>query len=639
MKRVVVGTAGHIDHGKTSLVFALTGIDADRLKEEKDRGITIDIGFADLSIGDLQIGFVDVPGHERFVRNMLAGAHGIDLVMLVVAADEGLMPQTREHFDICRLLEVKSGLVVITKCDLVDAELLELVRLEIAEYVAGSFLDQAPVVEVSSKTGAGIAELKATLARLSDKLADRDSKAIARLPIDRAFTIKGFGAVVTGTLVAGTISLGEELQLHPADGKICKVRGLQVHGKSTKTARAGERTAINLQGVELEELTRGQVLSTSGLLRSGHLIDVKLNLLPSAAKPLRNRSRVRLYHGTSEVVSRVIMPGRSELQPGETAYTQLRLEAPILALPGDRFIIRSYSPAVTIGGGSVVDVLTTKHHSRNASKVLAQMEALDTSSSLTRIEKLLGIAGPQGCDLATLVARTGLPPGVVEETCEVLVKSKKATQITRNPPFLIDAREFDAIRLRIKELLRDWHTARPLEAGMGKETLREKGFSRLSAELFRAAIDVMSSRGEIVAEKDLIRLASHKVALTEEEEGAKERISQQYRESGFQPPLLEDLIRGLGTETRLPTDKLRRFASMLINAGTLVKIGDHYFHRDSLSELTVQLKAHKELNGPQLDVGIFKEITGVSRKYAIPLLEYLDRSRVTRRTGETREIV
>ena len=322
MKRIIVGTAGHIDHGKTALVRALTGVDADRLKEEKERGITIDIGFADLTVGDTHFGFVDVPGHERFVKNMLAGAHGIDLVMLVVAADESLMPQTREHFDICRLLEIKSGLVVMTKADLADDEFIELVEAEITDYVAGSFLAGAPIIRVSSKTGQGIEELKKTLLQLAAKTSLRDENAVARLPIDRVFTIKGFGTVVTGTLIAGHIKTGDELEILPSEKQRSRVRGLQVHGQSTSEAKAGERTAVNLQGLDVDELTRGQVLAPAGRFLTSHLLDVSLQLLKTAPKPLRSRSRVRLHHGTAEVLARVILLGQPELLPGQKAFAQ-----------------------------------------------------------------------------------------------------------------------------------------------------------------------------------------------------------------------------------------------------------------------------------------------------------------------------
>src|SRR5437764_3833173 len=338
MRSVIVGTAGHIDHGKTSLVRALTGVDADRLPEEKRRGITIDLGFAELDLGDVRVGFVDVPGHERFVKNMLAGAHGIDLVALVIAADEGVMPQTREHFDICRLLGVRSGLVVLTKTDAVDAELLELVSAEAEELVAGSFLEGAPVVATSARTGEGIEELKTRLREAALAAPARDTDTVTRLPVDRSFTMRGFGAVVTGTLVAGEINEGQELELLPA-GERVRVRGVQVHGSAVKTATAGQRTAVNLGGVDASAIERGMVLAPAGRLAATQIVDARVSVLKDAPRPLKTRQRVRVHHGTAEVLARAVVlgaPGEpSEIVPGAAGLVQLRLESPVVALPGD----------------------------------------------------------------------------------------------------------------------------------------------------------------------------------------------------------------------------------------------------------------------------------------------------------------
>ncbi|HEV7843378.1 MAG TPA: selenocysteine-specific translation elongation factor, partial [Pyrinomonadaceae bacterium] len=364
MRSVIVGTAGHIDHGKTALVRALTGVDADRLPEEKRRGITIDLGFAELDLIDVRASFVDVPGHERFVKNMLAGAHGIDLVALVIAADEGVMPQTREHFDICRLLDVKSGLVVITKADAVDEELLQLVEIEAIELVKNSFLENAPILIVSSRTGAGIEELKSGLRAAALNVPVRSSEWSARLPVDRAFTMRGFGAVVTGTLVAGEIAEGDELELLPV-GKQVRVRGIQVHGKTVARAEAGQRTAINLGGVETGEIERGMVLAPVGRQRPTQIINARLKVLESAPRALRTRSRVRVHLGTAEVLARVrVLDETGTIEPGREGFAQLRLEAPVAAIAGEHFIIRSYSPSLTVAGGCVLDPLAAKHRGR-----------------------------------------------------------------------------------------------------------------------------------------------------------------------------------------------------------------------------------------------------------------------------------
>src|SRR5215510_6794678 len=535
MKRIIVGTAGHIDHGKTSLVKALTGVDADRLKEEKERGITIDIGFADLTVGDVHFGFVDVPGHERFVKNMLAGAHGIDLVTLVVAADESVMPQTREHFDICRLLEVKSGLVVITKADLVDEELLQLVEAEVADYVAGSFLEGAPVLRVSSRTGAGVDELKKTLSRLAAKAQERDENATARLPIDRAFTIKGFGTVVTGTLIAGRIRVGDELEILPplsssgSSSGARRARGLQVHGKSTQEALAGERVAVNLQGIDLAEVERGQTLSPAGRLRSSSMLDARLRLLKSAPRSLRSRSRVRLHIGAAEVLARVLLLGSSELAPGASCFAQLRLETPTLALPGDHFIVRAYSPVVTIGGGVVIDALPSKHRLREAAQAASWLEKLEAADEAERIALLVEMAGERGMGQDEIAARSGSSDEVIRRAAESLTKTRRAVTASQNPKTaltpLVARPSFEALAGRVRAAHKEFHRKSPLESGMGREEIREKIFAHLPQDIFRAVIANLVERNEVVAEKDLLRLSSHRVALSAEEQAAKDRLA------------------------------------------------------------------------------------------------------------------
>ncbi len=637
MKRIIVGTAGHIDHGKTALVRALTGVDADRLKEEKERGITIDIGFADLTVGDTHFGFVDVPGHERFVKNMLAGAHGIDLVMLVVAADESVMPQTREHFDICRLLEVKAGLVVITKADLADEELTELVEAEVSDFVAGSFLENAPVIRVSSKTGQGIDELKKTLAQLAAKVTLRDANAVARLPIDRVFTIKGFGTVVTGTLITGSIKAGDELELLASQLPRIRVRGLQVHGKTTNEAKAGERTAINLQGIEVAEVARGQVLAPAGRLIATHMLDVQLQLLKSAPKPLRSRSRVRLHHGTAEALARVILLGNTELAPGGKAFAQLRLETPLLALPQDRFIVRSYSPAITIGGGMIVDALPSKHRLREAAMIVTTLETLANADETERIALLVEMAGQAGISAAALAARSGATDDTIKKASDQFTKTRRL--IAATPNLLIAREPFENLAKQVRELLKAFHKKAPLESGIGREELRERIFAKLPAEIFRAVIAQLTERNEVVAEKDLLRLATHRVALSTEEQAAKDHLAAIYLQAKLQPISLEDALKHAAPSFGIDAARAQRFAQMLINSGELVRVGELVFHRQSLEDLRGTLQEYKATNGTKIDVGIFKDLTGVSRKYAIPLLEYLDRQRITRRAGETREIL
>jgi selenocysteine-specific elongation factor len=643
MKRIITGTAGHIDHGKTSLVKALTGVDADRLKEEKERGITIDIGFADLTLGDVHFGFVDVPGHERFVKNMLAGASGIDLVMLVVAADEGVMPQTREHFDICRLLEVRSGLVVITKIDLADAELIQLVEAEIEEFVAGSFLAGAPVRRVSSRTGEGIEELKKTLTQLARKVADRDANAVARLPIDRVFTIKGFGTVVTGTLIAGRISTGDELELLPSAARRARARGLQVHGHTTAEAVAGERTAVNLQGLDLAEVSRGQALAPAGRLRATQLLDVRLHLLGSAPRPLRNRSRVRLHLGTAEILARVVLPGQAELAPGASGFAQLRLETPVLALPGDHYILRSYSPAVTIGGGTVIDALPHKHRLREGARVVAQLEKLAAAeregNQAESIALFVEMAGAHGMTHAAIAARTGANDETLSQAAAALTKSRRLVAASNNPLLLVSQAAFNDLARQVRELLKDFHKKSPLESGLGREELRERIFAHLPAEIFRAVIAHLTERGEVVAEKDLLRLSTHRVELSAEEKAARDHIAELFAQAALQPMTLEEAIAQATRKHGIDAARTQRFAQMLINSGDLIRVGELLFHRTAIEALKATLQGYKTAHGSKLDVAAFKDLTGVSRKYAIPLLEYLDRQRLTRRVGDVREIL
>ncbi len=637
MKRIIVGTACHIDHGKTALVKALTGVNADRLKEEQERGITIDIGFADLTVGDVHFGFVDVPGHERFVKNMLAGAHGLDLVMLVVAADESLMPQTREHFDICRLLAIKAGLIVITKCDMVEADFAELVEAEVSEYVAGSFLENAPILRVSSRTGEGIEQLKQALGKLAQQVAVRDERAIARLPIDRVFTIKGFGTVVTGTLVAGQINTGDELEVLPpnqlGDKLKTKTRGLQVHGKTTQTARAGERTAVNLQGIELDAVTRGQTLAPANRLQASSLLDVSIQLLKTAPRPLRTRARLHLHIGTAEVLARVVLLGQNELAPGTTGLAQLRLESPTLALPNDRFILRNQ---VTIGGGVVVDPLPAKHRARDRARVVTALNQLVAADELERLALFVEMADEKGLSFAELAARSGSTDATLHAATDKFTKAKRLVSVSQNPLRLIAQAPFNELGKRLRGALKTFHQQAPLEAGMARETLREKLFAHTHTDIFRTVINALSERNEIAADKDLLRLATHRVALSAEEQAAKDHVAQAYAQAGLQPLALEEVLQQV---KGIDAQRAQRFAQMLINSGELVRVGELVFHQTALDSLRPTLHAYKTQHGAKLDVGAFKDLTGISRKYAIPLLEYCDRQRITRRAGEAREIL
>ncbi|MFY9554444.1 MAG: selenocysteine-specific translation elongation factor [Blastocatellia bacterium] len=659
MKHIIVGTAGHIDHGKTALVKALTGIDADRLKEEKQRGITIDIGFAELAIGDFQFGFVDVPGHERFVKNMLAGAHGLDLVMLVVAADESVMPQTREHFEICRLLHVKSGLVALTKADLVDGELLELARAEVEDFVRGSFLEGAPIIPISSRTGAGIEELKRSLTDLAERVEPKTTSAVPRLPVDRAFSIKGFGTVVTGTLIAGELAVGDELEVLPAAVR-ARVRNLQVHGHDTDRAFAGQRTAINLQGLNVEQVERGSVLAQAGRLRPSSMMDARLELLPSASRPLIQRARVRLHHGTAEVMARVVIlkgsglddesknpepetlnsePGTPEserafIAPGGSALVQLRLEQPLTALPGDRFIIRSYSPQITIGGGVIIDALAEKHRIRETA-VGARLEQLEDTGLVRRAASFIEMAGAAGTTEVELAARTGATDEQIEAAAGELIQSQQVLEVTRSPLVLLSIESYRALAARVMALLTEHHRREPLSLGLGREEVRDRIFGRVRPEIFRAVITRLVEEDKIAAERDALRLASHRPALTDSDLAAKEALEAAFKASGLQAGSLEETATAAG----IKTDHARKLYTLLAAERRVLRIGDFVFHVDSVEDLKSRVRAQKATN-PRIDVAVFKEITGgLTRKHAIPLLEYLDRERITRRVGNEREIL
>jgi selenocysteine-specific elongation factor len=632
MKSVIVGTAGHIDHGKTALVKALTGIDADRLEEEKRRGITIDIGFAHLELAapngeKLRLGFVDVPGHERFVRNMLAGVGGIDLVLLVIAADESIKPQTREHFDICRLLAVRRGITVLTKSDAVDAETLDVVKLEVEEFLRGSFLDPAnsPIVAVSSLTGAGLSELKQALAKMAQEVPARDPSALTRLPIDRVFTMKGFGTVVTGTLVSGTIRKDDELEVFPI-GKQVRVRGVQVHGESADKAIAGQRTALNLAGATVEDLARGMTLAPPGTFRSTSRMDVSLSLLPSV-KPLKDRARVHLHAYTSETIGEVALDGAKAVKPGETTYARLRLAEPALLLPGDRFIVRQFSPVVTIGGGIVLDAspLTRSLHKDST------LEALASSDRKTVVQARVARAHHDGISLPELVAETGWTRATISS---LLADAVKAGHIVQIEDVFLLAAAWNELQRQILGSLSEFHKNHPLEPGIGKEALRDQTDG--GPVVFEAVLRQLARDGKIELSGELVHLRGRGVVMRDDEAESKRTIEQAFSSAGLQVPALYNVLAGL----KVDKARAQKIVTLLLRDKVLVKISEELvFHQSALEALRRQIATQKSQGVAKIDVGKFKELTGVSRKYAIPLLEYLDRERVTKRVGDERVIL
>lgn len=644
MKYLIVGTAGHIDHGKSALVQALTGTDPDRLEEEKRRGITIDLGFAHLDLGDgLRVGFVDVPGHERFVRNMLAGVGGIDLVLLVVAADESIKPQTREHFDICRLIGVERGLVAITKADLVEDELIELVRLEVQEFVTGSFLEGSPILAVSSRTGEGLEALKSDLRRLGQEIPPRPGDLPFRLPIDRAFVMKGFGAVVTGTLVAGRIAKDTEVEVYPL-GRRVRVRGIEVHNQATETAFAGQRTALNLAGVEAREITRGMTLAPAGWFEATTQLDVSVSLLPRAPV-LKHRARVHFHCWTAETVAEVVFINGKNLEPGDRGYAQLRLAGPGLYLPGDRFIIRQFSPVTTIGGGVILDSHPPRHRLSDHD-VADFLSGLEHGSAERRLELLVEQAGEVA--QAALVARAGWQPDEVLRLARRLEAEKRllvlapSAQSASPDCLLVSAAHFEDLARRILSGLDAFHESNPLNPGLPKEDLRARigmrsggGTQLPSVALSNAALQWLVAARKVEIEGELVRRQGWGAQLTAQEEVARGRISSAFEQAGLAVPSLKDVLGSL----HLDRTRAEKILHLLLREKVLVKLTeDLILHHSALDRLR-GLVAERKKKGTQIDVAVFKEMTGLSRKYAIPLLEYLDRERVTRRQGDGRIIL
>jgi selenocysteine-specific elongation factor len=628
MKHVVVGTAGHIDHGKTSLVKALTGTDTDRLPEEKARGITIDLGFAFLEEPDgLTIEIVDVPGHERFIKNMLAGVGGIDLAMLVIAADEGVMPQTREHFAICSLLHIPSGLVVLTKTDLVEPDWLELVREDVAGLARGTFLACGPIVAVSAKTGEGITELRTALRELTAKVPSRGTDQLPRLPIDRVFTIKGFGTVITGTLMAGRLRVDERVEVFPA-GVQAKIRGLQTHSLTVTESNAGQRTAVNLQAVERAAVERGNVLGLAGTLVPSVLVDGTLELLPDAPRPVKTRDRVRVHTGTSEIMARVLLLDRQELASGQSAFARFRLEAPLVALPGDRFVIRSYSPMVTIGGGTLLDIAPPRFKLK-APAHLAHVRLLAEGTPDTIVEEHVRHAGGAGVRVGPLSGRVPFGPERLRGLLDALQSSGRVVAIDRD--WFVHPESLTRLRGLAVAALEQFHRASPLRPGMFREELRGRA-GAADERVFAHLLTTLEAEGVVRADRDKVRLASHDVRLTAEQQKAADRLEQDFLSAAAAPPSPEEALARAG----LSGDEEHELFQVLVGARKLVRVKESlYFHAQALDaiqdKLVTMLRERKEI-GP----GDIKDLLGISRKYAIPLLEFFDSRRVTTRVGERR---
>ena len=630
MKQIVLGTAGHIDHGKTSLIKALTNIDTDRLKEEKERGITIDLGFAFLNLtDDIQLGIIDVPGHERFVKNMLAGVGGIDLVVLVIAADEGVMPQTREHLAICELLRVREGLVALTKIDMVEPDWLELVQEDTAEFLRGTFLDGKPIVPVSSKTGAGLDDLLAALRTLCQPLTPRSTTGAVRLPIDRVFTMRGFGVVVTGTLFSGSLHLEDRIEVLP-QRETARVRGLQVHNHSVAEAVAGQRTAVNLQGLEKADLQRGDVVVTPGRFPVTYMLDVTLTLLANAPRPLKHRDRVRFHIGTSEIMGRVILLDRDEVQPGEDVVAQLHLEEPTIAAAQDRYVLRSYSPIQTIAGGMILNTLPAKHRRRRP-QVLEQLALLRDGTAADTLAVHLANAEYAGLQWSDCLLRSPLDEAALRSVVHSLREQGIGIAIDDNPPWLLHREQYARARTQIVHLLEEFHRANPLKPAMFTEELRSK-FPGMAEKVFAALLQDLMASGELEVSRDKVKLARHTVMLSPAHQAVIAALEMAFRQAAYQPPSADEALEA----HKLTQADDRELLQVLVDQQKLVRLkGDIFYHREVFEDIERRLRTYLEQQG-EITAGEFRDLLQISRKYAIPLLEQFDNQRLTMRIGDKR---
>jgi selenocysteine-specific elongation factor len=625
-KRRVVGTAGHIDHGKTALVRALTGVDTDRLPEEKRRGITIDLGFASWFTDDYQIGFIDVPGHERFVKNMLAGVGGIDSVLLVVAADESIKPQTREHFDICKLLGIRTGVVAITKSDLAEPDIIDLVRLEIEELVAGSFLAGKPIVPVSSVTGAGLDALRAAILKSVSEVDDRDATTrVFRLPIDRVFSMKGFGPVITGTTYSGKLNVETEVEVLPG-GERSRARNIQVHGEARETASAGERTSVNLPDIPLERLQRGAQLVTPGVLRASHVITVRLDLLPSA-KPLKDQTRIRFHHLSAELLGTIrFVDEAAELAPGASAFAQVRLESPVVAVAGDRFVIRRYSPALTVGGGTILDAHLPKLSRATRPEIL---EMLMSGTLPQRVELMAKLEGLRGLTVHEVQARTGIRAETLSRELKSIANvSDSGDRRWIHHDVLAD------FRRRAMELLRTYFEQNKMALNVPKGEFVQKLLPHgADAQLVNFLLQDLAREKIVAIEGDALDIPGRSKKLGGAEGELARAIEQRFAAAELQPPPVSELI---NERTQKPK-VIEGVISFLVKQGTLVRLGEGiYVHRDALARARARMTSRQ---GETIDVGQFKDFFGLSRKIAIPLLEWFDREGVTKRVGDSRRVL
>jgi len=637
MREIVLGTAGHVDHGKTSFIKALTGIETDRLKEEQKRGITIELGFAhlDLPCGH-RLGIVDVPGHEKFVKNMVAGVTGMDILAFIIAADEGIMPQTREHFEICSLMGVKQGIIIVTKIDMVEPDWLEMVEEEIVEFCEGSFLEDAPLIRVSSTKGEGLEEVRDTLNKFVINHDFREAFGPFRLPVDRSFAMKGFGAVVTGTSISGRTSVGEELRLYPSE-KVAKVRGIQVHAKSVEEVEAGHRTAINLQSIDTADVERGMVVAPPGVLQSCYMLDCHLLYLASNSKPLKHRARIRVHIGTSEVIGRVSLLDRDELQPGNETVVQLLLEKKVAVWPGDRYVIRSYSPVATVGGGVILGNLSLKKRKRLSENDRQYNQSLYTTlldgNSEQKVLFFLRESGERGLTASELGIRLGLFGKHLKKVLNDPLSTKKMVVVDSPSQRYVIREIAEDLKDLLIARLQDYHKANPLLIGLVKEELRSAVGKRVDMKVFNYCLNDLLRKSVVVQEESVIRMATHEVALKADEEKLQRELRAWFKAKGLSTPTLRETMVQFAD---YPDSLVKDVLTLLLREGKLVKISETlYYSKEIITPLIDSVKEAIEKEG-EIDAPRFKTLTGLTRKFSIPILEYLDRIKVTMRIGDKR---
>ncbi|ADL07541.1 selenocysteine-specific translation elongation factor [Thermosediminibacter oceani] len=631
MSNVIVGTAGHIDHGKTTLIKAMTGVNTDRLKEEQERGITIDLGFAHLLLpSGRRVGIVDVPGHEKFVKNMLAGAGGIDLVLLVVAADEGIMPQTREHLNILQLLNVKRGIVVITKKDLVDEEWLEMVKEDIGEELKGTFLEKSPIIPVSSVTGEGIKELVEMIDRMTEETFERDLDSPFRLPIDRVFSLPGIGTVVTGSLLCGLVSVGENVEIFPK-GLMCKVRSIQIHGESRQTAMAGQRTAINLSDVKPEDISRGDVVSRVEAMLPVSRALGSFRLLKDAPRPLKNRDRIRFHAGTGEVMARVTLIDVDELAPGEEAFVSIDFEEPVAVSYKDYYVVRSYSPITTIGGGQILFVNPGRFKRSMRDRVVDALRRAKEGDLGEFILGFVSVFGRAHIPLRSLVPYTSRSLDRIRVAAENLSAKGEALVLRVGPEDeVFDKRFYEDKSAEVRDILENYHRKFPLSEGMAKEELRSR--LNLDGKVFEAMLERWVAGGLLESRGKTVNLKGFTVKVSEKQRETIEKLLREFREKGWTPPTLNELMASFSEEAK----DVKEVLNWLVSRGDIIKINEEIYMAREWVEKARHLLQEFFAKNSELTVAQFRDMLGTTRKYALPLLEYMDGIKVTRRLKETR---